>query len=252
MLFMRTQFAFILGVACTLLLARGIGGQDAPATQQAVATTPPAAYADIPPGQVVVTYLNGALTVKVNNAPLSKVLRAVCSQIGAEFDFTSGADEQIFADLGPEPAKKVIASLLEGAPYNYVMARSADDQNSVINLVVFPRTKNSKADNQINQPPRPTRAASIGEKASPQKASEPPTQARASLSATENGDVVDSNVADIVPDPKMADQLRELEAQTKTAVDRSSGTVSSENALQTPTADASGPNPPGRLRHRRR
>lgn len=215
MLSMRSQFAFVLGVGCTLLLVPGIPGikgQDAPASQQAAATTAPAAFADSPPGQVVVTYLNGALTVKVNNAPLTKVLRAVCSQIGAELDFTSGADEPIFADLGPGLARKVIASLLEAAPYNYVMAHSADDQNSVINLVVFPRTEDSKAVSQVNQPPRPTRATSIGEKASPQKASESPTVARASLSATENGDFGDSNVADMVPDPKMADQLRELEA----------------------------------------
>jgi hypothetical protein len=253
---MRSQFAVILAVTGLLWLPAGSGAQQDPQVQeQTTAKAPseaPAALEQIPSGKFIVLYRNGELTIHVRNAPLIDVLRAVCSQIGAALDLTSGADEPIFADLGPGPPKKVIASLLEGAPYNYVMARSADDQNSVINLVVFPMTKYSDVDNQINQPLRPRRAASIGEKPLPQKASEPPTQAMASLSATENSDVGDRNVADMAPDSKLAEQFRELEAQIRAAVEPSSDTVSSQNALQTPTVDPSGLDPPGRPRHRRR
>jgi hypothetical protein len=94
--------------------------------------------------QLVVRYIDGELTVKANNVPLSKVLKAICEEIDAEFEFTSGADEPIFVDIGPGPAKKVIASLLEGSPSNYAMTQSADDPNLVSRLAILLKATDSK------------------------------------------------------------------------------------------------------------
>jgi len=58
--------------------------------QSPVATAVPdaelAALAEVPSGQVIVTYENAELTIKSRSATLSEVLRAVCGQIGADLD----------------------------------------------------------------------------------------------------------------------------------------------------------------------
>ena len=108
MLSMRAQFAFGLALAGWLWLPAGSWAQNLQVQEQATPPAPPeppAALAQVPPGQAVVTYQNGELTIRARNAPLIDVLRAVCSQTGAVLDIPSAADERIFAILGPGRAR---------------------------------------------------------------------------------------------------------------------------------------------------
>src|SRR5712691_2440647 len=94
MLSMRSQFVFVLAVAGWLLVPVGSWAEDSQVQDQAATTVAPE-LAQIPLGQVVVTYENGEVTVKARNATLGQVLRAICSQIGADLDAESEDREPI-------------------------------------------------------------------------------------------------------------------------------------------------------------
>jgi len=104
---------------------------------------PPAALPKVAAGQAVVTYQNGQLTIEANNASLIDVLRAVCKQIGAELDSQMVADERVFNVLGPGPSREVLGALLSNSHFNYAMAESPSDPNTLASVVVFPKTKGS-------------------------------------------------------------------------------------------------------------
>src|SRR5438034_4254095 len=146
MLSRRRQFAFVAALAGLLWLPARSWAQDPPVQEQIkvrAPNEPPAAFAQVPAGQAVVTYKNGQLTIEANNASLIDVLRAICKQIGAELDAQAVADERIFSVLGPGPAREVLAALLGNSQFNYAMAESPNDPNTLASVVVFPKTKGS-------------------------------------------------------------------------------------------------------------
>ncbi len=119
---MRSQFAFVLALAGLLWLPAENWAQNPQVQEQPTVLAPPeptGTLAQVPPGYAVVTYQNGGLTINARNAPLTDVLRAVCSVTGAVLDVPPGADERIFAILGPGRASEVLASLLNDARFDY-------------------------------------------------------------------------------------------------------------------------------------
>jgi hypothetical protein len=91
---------------------------------QAVSDTPaapfsPAGREALPP--LTVIYVNGMLSIRVQRATLAQVLFEVQRQTHAEIAIPAGAEqEEVVADLGPAPARDVLASLLNGSPYNFI------------------------------------------------------------------------------------------------------------------------------------
>ena len=86
-------------------------------------TAPPAAVdAAVPPKPFVsVTFINGMLRIRAEKATLSQVLFEVQRQTQAEIAIPAGAEqEQVIADLGPAPARDVLAALLNGSRYNFI------------------------------------------------------------------------------------------------------------------------------------
>lgn len=70
---------------------------------------------------VTVTLENGMLHIHADRATLAQVLFEVQRQTQAEIPIPAGAEqEQVFADLGPAPARDVLASLLNGSAYNFI------------------------------------------------------------------------------------------------------------------------------------
>jgi hypothetical protein len=90
----------------------------------AVATATPAAAVEPPAPPkpaVTVTYENGMLSIHSNRATLAQVLFEVHLRTHAEIAIPSGAEqEEVFVDLGPGSARDVLASLLNGSPYNFI------------------------------------------------------------------------------------------------------------------------------------
>jgi hypothetical protein len=87
-----------------------------------------------------VHFSDGQLTIVAHNSTLSDVLKEVREQTGAELDMPPNANERVVADLGPGPARAVLADLLNGTHFNYVMVGSTTDPSAIHSIVLTPRT----------------------------------------------------------------------------------------------------------------
>ena len=83
-------------------------------------TTAPPPAAGPPP--VTVTFENGILRIHAEKATFAQVLSEVQRQTKAAIAIPAGAEhEEVDADLGPAPVLEVLASLLNGSPYNFII-----------------------------------------------------------------------------------------------------------------------------------
>ncbi len=74
-----------------------------------------------PKPPVGVTFQNGLLRIHTDRATLAQVLFEVQRQTGAEIAIPAGAEsEEIAVELGPAPAREVLAALLNGSRYNFI------------------------------------------------------------------------------------------------------------------------------------
>lgn len=114
----------------------------------------------------------GLLSIRANKANLSEVLFAVHQQTGAEVAVPAGAEqEQIVADIGPAPAPEVLARLLYGSSFNFLIVSSPNDPRKLDQLILSPKVEggmplpqmpvNETADEEQPQPP-PVQTAQPG------------------------------------------------------------------------------------------
>jgi len=99
-----------------------------------------------------VTYENGMLTIDAPNSTLGDILRAVRKQTGAEIDVPD-ARERVATTIGPGPAQEVMAELLNGSRFNYVLLGSAEDPKALTRVVLVPRSAAEMANHPA--PPQP-------------------------------------------------------------------------------------------------
>lgn len=98
----------------------------------------PAREAAVPPQ---VTYENGQLFIDAKNSTLKDILTAVEKHTGASFDISAGdTNERVVGRLGPGPARDVLADLLNGSHFNYVMLSPANDPSALTRVVMSPRS----------------------------------------------------------------------------------------------------------------
>jgi hypothetical protein len=90
---------------------------------QPTPSSPPVSVMQVqaPKPPLTVTFANGFLSIRSEKATLAQVLFEVQRQTQAEIAIPAGAEqEQVAADLGPAPARDVLASLLNGSAYNFI------------------------------------------------------------------------------------------------------------------------------------
>lgn len=97
---------------------------------------PPPTLAQMPALPPQVRYSHGQLTIVAENSTLSDILRAVRTQTGADVEVPPNATERVVAHLGPGPARDVLAALLNGTHFNYVMLGSPAHPDSVDRLIL--------------------------------------------------------------------------------------------------------------------
>jgi hypothetical protein len=134
-----------------ILTPAGFSSQPAGAADSAAA--PPAP--ELPP--LAVTFQDGLLSINANRATLSEVLFAVHERTGAEIPIPAGAEqEQVAVDLGPAPAPKVLADLLNGSKFNFLILSSPDDPRVVDQVILSPRAEGPMPTQAaVPQPPQP-------------------------------------------------------------------------------------------------
>jgi hypothetical protein len=165
--------------------------------------------ASVPPQ---VTYQNGLLTIVAANSTLSDILRAVKKQTGADIEVPS-ANDRVVTHLGPGSAREVMADLLNGSRFNYVLLGSAQDTNLLTRVVLVAKTGTegaSPVNAQIQQQqPGPMQAGNIQPQPPPEEQAE----------AAEGAEVAEDNPDDN-PDQQAADAEQQQAEQANPAPDQ--------------------------------
>jgi hypothetical protein len=102
--------------------------------------------APVPPQ---VSYQNAQLTIVAANSTLGDILRAVRKQTGAEIEIPA-ATERVVTHLGPGSARDVLAELLNGSRFNYVLLGSPADSAVLTRVVLVAKTGTDNAGTQNN------------------------------------------------------------------------------------------------------
>jgi hypothetical protein len=92
-----------------------------------------------------VSYQSGQLTIVAPNSTLGDILRAVRKTTAAAIEIPTAANERVVTRLGPGPAREVVAELLNGSRFNYVLLGSPADANLLTRVVLVAKTAEAPA-----------------------------------------------------------------------------------------------------------
>jgi hypothetical protein len=126
-----------------------------------------------------VSYQDGQLTIVAPNSTLGDILRGVRKHTAADIEIPATANERVVTRLGPGPARDVVAELLNGSRFNYILLGSPADASQLVRVVLVAKTG----------PDNPTETAQAGN-----KAALPPDLAPAAEAA--EADATDDNTDD--------------------------------------------------------
>jgi hypothetical protein len=92
----------------------------------------------LPSTPAKVSYQNGLLSISAQNSTLGDILREVHTLTGASIDIPQGsaANERVVTSLGPGAPRDVLAGLLNGSSFNYVMLGSNSDPGAVSSVIL--------------------------------------------------------------------------------------------------------------------
>jgi hypothetical protein len=111
-----------------------------------------------PPTPAQVTYQNGLLTVQALNSTLGGLLTAIRNKTGIQFEgLEGGAQERVAIVMGPARESEVLAAILGGSSFDYVVLGRPDSPGVVQRVLLMPRGGATPAVAGA-QPPRPTNA----------------------------------------------------------------------------------------------
>jgi hypothetical protein len=135
-----------------------------------------------------VKFQDGMLTIVAPNSTLGDILRAVRKQTSADIDVPSNANERVATSLGPAPPRDVMADLLNGSHFNYILLGSPDNVNGLVRVVLVaktgPDTPEAPTQTANNASPA-TPSANAGDSADAADAAEETVDESADQAATE-------------------------------------------------------------------
>lgn len=158
--------------------------------------------APVPPQ---VSYQNSQLTINAPNSTLGDILRAVRKQTGAEIEIPP-ASERVVTHLGPGPAREVMADLLNGSRFNYVLLGSPSDNSVLTRIVLVAKAAPEANPNpaQIAEQPQPGMVQRSGNPGG--AGPEPEPNAMATQDESAEDAAADQAAADAEQPPPSADQ----------------------------------------------
>lgn len=118
----------------------------------------------MPPSAPRINYQNGLLTVESSNSRLLDILNGIRHQTGIQFEGIQAATDRVAGKFGPAPPEQVLADLLQGSHFDYVMIGLPDSPESVQRVILNPSAANMSAGATAgNQPPPQTQQAASGD-----------------------------------------------------------------------------------------
>ncbi len=161
--------------------------------------TEPAPPPPPPKPSLEVSFQRGLLSISSNKANLSEVLFAVHQQTGAEIAIPAGAEqEQVVAEIGPAPAPEVLAQLLNGSKFNFLILSSPSDPRALDRVIL-----SSRPEGPMPPPPRP-QARAVEEDTDAGAEPKPAPQAKTQAPPTDRSDSAPDKQATSPDAPKAA------------------------------------------------
>ena len=238
---------FAIAIAGTLLAASGASASTASAIHRkrhrkpavkAVAPTPATVPAPPPPPAYPVhdpavppevSYVNGKLLIDAKNSTLSDVLKAVEKDTGATFDISSGdTSERVVGRIGPGTPRDVMAELLNGSRFNYVMLSPIGDPSALSKVLLTPRSKGAAPAYTAQQQPPQT----FQQPMQIAPALQVQQQNAAAEESPDNGDAADDNADNQNQDQTENQPETQDAAQTVQAPQQPAGVKTPEQLLQ--------------------
>ena len=112
--------------------------QAVPAPLQTAPPAPPTPEQG-PSSPPEVTFQGGQLTITARNSTMSDVLNAVKQKTGAAVDMPRVSSERVVGQFGPGAPRDVVAQLLNGSHYDYVLMGSPNDPRALNKIVLMAR-----------------------------------------------------------------------------------------------------------------
>ena len=113
--------------------------EPAPAAAQPPLPTPPPTPEQGPSSPPEVSFQSGRLTIVARNSTLGDVLSAVKQKTGASVDMPAVSSERVVGQFGPGAPRDVMAQLLNGSHYDYVLLGSPSDPGALKKVVLMAR-----------------------------------------------------------------------------------------------------------------
>ena len=115
---------------------------------------PPPTPAQQPPNLPQVSYRNGLLTVTANNATLGDIMDMVRKKTGADIDYPATlSQERVAAVVGPAPTPQVLATLLNGTRYDYILLGMNGRPDLLQRAIITPREASGAVASAAGPPP---------------------------------------------------------------------------------------------------
>ncbi len=112
-----------------------------PEPQPVVPAPPPPTPEQMPATPPRVTYQGGLLTVVAPNSTLADVLNAIRARTGAGIDLPpSGLSERVVASIGPASPRDVVAALLNGSKFNYIILGTEENPDALQRIILTARS----------------------------------------------------------------------------------------------------------------
>jgi hypothetical protein len=86
-----------------------------------------------------VSFQGGQLTIEARNSTMADVLNAVKQKTGAAVDMPAVSSERVVGRFGPGAPRDVLAQLLNGSHYDYVLLGSPADPGALKKIVLMAR-----------------------------------------------------------------------------------------------------------------
>ena len=86
-----------------------------------------------------VSFQAGQLTIEARNSTMSDVLNAVKQKTGAAVEMPAASGERVVGRFGPGAPRDVLAQLLNGSHYDYVLLGSPADPGALKKIVLMAR-----------------------------------------------------------------------------------------------------------------
>jgi hypothetical protein len=110
---------------------------------------------------MTVTYRDGQLTIDARNSTLAELLKLVAEKSGATIEIPAGSgQEKIFEHAGPGPAQDVLARLLNGSAYDFIIVSSPQSPHGPAQVLLSLHNPDTpEVQPAVNRLPAPTSAA---------------------------------------------------------------------------------------------